>query len=95
MINTNTPATKRSRPVGAARAPHPCKKRSFLYVAKENAFIILIPLAVVVVLAFAGLLDEDAAQADEQHYCEMVKLHKETGKGWPDYKGIYAEVCGR
>lgn len=33
---------------------------------------------------------EDRKQMDA-HYCEMVKLYKNSGgeNGWPDYEGIY------
>lgn len=35
---------------------------------------------------------EDTTQ--QSLYCEMVALHKQDKTvGWPDYKGVYAEVC--
>lgn len=40
-------------------------------------------------LLFAGHLDSLDAEMDHKHYCEMVKIYKETdGRlGWPKFEG--------
>lgn len=37
----------------------------------------------------------DDIEASEQLYCEMTRLHAESGGeyGWPDYKGSRERVC--
>lgn len=34
---------------------------------------------------------------DSARYCDMVKIHKQSGEdpkiGWPDFAGIYQEFC--
>jgi len=54
-------------------------------------------LLVVVVfgLILTGLPDESQdAQADLDLYCDMVHLRQQNPDlGWPDYRGIYNEVC--
>lgn len=65
------------------------------------AFRILVsPIAWILVLLVLGLEMvgdmglEDAVRAD-QHYCQMVKLYKDTrgDAGWPDYEGTYDANC--
>ena len=41
-----------------------------------------------------GTMDAEDEQAQLEHYCDMVKLHKQDPSvGWPDYDGIYAQSC--
>lgn len=42
-----------------------------------------------VVIAMSG--DYEEQQHIDANYCQMVKLHKDSGgeNGWPDYKGTY------
>ena len=38
--------------------------------------------------------DYDVELREQETYCEMVSLHfQDPDIGWPDYKGIYSEVC--
>lgn len=53
------------------------------------------------ILVFAWLVwmvntpEHDQLSKDQTTYCEMVQTFKETNGryGWPDYRGIAAEVC--
>ena len=48
-----------------------------------------ITLAVLAVLfGFVGHMDHDDLQAEQAHYCAMVKA-----KAWPDYHGTYQREC--
>lgn len=51
-------------------------------------------------LLFAGVVwwiaeDDQREQREEVAlYCDMVELHQRNPElGWPDYRGIYDEVC--
>lgn len=50
----------------------------------------LAALFVVLALGIVGRMDADSAQADVNHYCEMVKAGH-----WPDYQGTYRSECRR
>ena len=51
--------------------------------------------AVALVVFVGGLLAPDGEPATEtEFYCQMVDINKaDDSIGWPDYKGIYDEVC--
>ena len=52
---------------------------------------ITIPVGMLLVLAafgFAGHMDYEDQQAEQAHYCEMVKAGF-----WPDYQGTYRREC--
>jgi hypothetical protein len=51
--------------------------------------IILIAIFTVAALGFIGSVDAEDAQFQEEQYCAMVKLWKETRgqSGWPAYDG--------
>lgn len=52
---------------------------------------ITIPVAMLLVLVafgFVGQMDYEDAQAQEAHYCDMVKAGH-----WPDYQGTYRREC--
>jgi len=43
-----------------------------------------------------GMTTTEEEQEGNAFYCEMVKIHKDSidpHLGWPDYRGIYDEVC--
>jgi len=41
-----------------------------------------------------GTMDAEDEQVQLEHYCEMVKLHRQDKSlGWPDYDGIYDTAC--
>lgn len=44
--------------------------------------------AVVLLLGLVGRLDYEAQEAQQEHYCDMVKARL-----WPDYQGIYRSQC--
>lgn len=47
-------------------------------------------------VGLASNLDFTEAIADEAHYCAMVRQYQlDPNTGWPDYRGIYDEVCVR
>jgi len=50
---------------------------------------------VVLAVVSVSTLDYQVAQIEQNHYCEMVTAHKESGgeRGWPDYKGNYEAAC--
>lgn len=52
-------------------------------------------LAVAFLTGIAGLDSHDDLQQQQDLYCEMVAIHKDTGGqyGWPDYKRIAERVC--
>lgn len=43
--------------------------------------------AIIVAMGIVGHMDADEAERQQEQYCEMVKLYKETNgeKGWPAY----------
>ena len=52
----------------------------------------------ILALIFSGCADpalEKELQAQQDHYCDMVRLHVESNGeyGWVDYKGDYEEKC--
>ena len=50
---------------------------------------IVLLIALLVLLGIAGGMDADEADSQQEQYCEMVKLWKESGgeKGWSAYNG--------
>ena len=67
-------------------------KRSLLSMPRWQA--IGVALFLIVAFGIAGHFDAEDAQAQLEHYCEMVKLHKQDpSTGWPDYDGIYDTAC--
>jgi len=63
----------------------------------ERKVAILALGIILVALGMAGQGDLVESETDATNYCEMVEIHKRTGggNGWPDYRGIAAEVCER
>ena len=49
---------------------------------------ILTALALLALFGWVGEMDMQAAQADRDHYCEMVRAGH-----WPDYAGTYRAEC--
>lgn len=47
-------------------------------------------LALLGLFGLAGAMDYEDQQAEQEHYCEMVK-----GGYWPDYQGTYRRECLR
>lgn len=45
-------------------------------------------LALLGLFGLAGAMDYEDQQAEQEHYCEMVK-----GGYWPDYHGTYQSEC--
>lgn len=61
---------------------------------KVNFYTICAILAGLMLFGVMGTMDAEDEQAQLEHYCEMVKLHKQDPSvGWPDYDGIYAQSC--
>jgi len=61
---------------------------------KDNFTTICAILAGLILFGVMGTMDAEDEQAQLEHYCEMVKLHKQDKSlGWPDYDGIYAQSC--
>mgnify|MGYP005992956555 CR=1 FL=1 len=56
----------------------------------------MILLAIAAAYALSACVDTVALDGERATYCEMVKLHKQTGGelGWPDYRKAYATDCG-
>jgi hypothetical protein len=54
-------------------------------------------MLVILILALGavGRMDLEDAIQSEKHYCDMVKLYKDTGgdAGWPDYENRYNKNC--
>jgi len=53
-------------------------------------------IAVVVgIVLLIALCRDDEPDHQQAIYCEMVRLHQETGGdyGWPDYRNEYGELC--
>lgn len=46
-------------------------------------------------LSVEHMTQPDDLQQQQDLYCEMVAIHKDTGGqyGWPDYKHIAQEAC--
>lgn len=67
--------------------------RHFLQGAAIGALIAL----PIILAATAGAIlgSSDDLQQQQDLYCEMVAIHKDTGGeyGWPDYKHIAEMVC--
>ncbi len=56
-----------------------------------------IVLAIIAII-LSGCSDpslEAQLQQEQQLYCEMVQMYKDTGgeNGWPDYKRNFGRVC--
>lgn len=51
--------------------------------------VILLFILVLVLMGVAGQMDFEDEQLQQDNYCEMVKLWKESHgqKGWPAYNG--------
>lgn len=51
--------------------------------------VILAIVAILVAMGFAGQMDFEDEQLQQDNYCEMVKLYKQSNgqKGWPAYNG--------
>ena len=47
-------------------------------------------LAMLGLFGLAGTMDYEDQQAEQEHYCEMVKAGY-----WPDYQGTYRRECLR
>ena len=47
-------------------------------------------LALLGLFGLAGAMDYEDQQAEQAHYCEMVKAGH-----WPDYQGTYRTQCRR
>jgi hypothetical protein len=61
---------------------------------KDNFTTICAILAGLILFGIMGTMDAEDEQAQLEHYCEMVKLHKQDKSlGWPDYDGIYDTAC--
>ena len=50
--------------------------------------IAAIATALVLLFGLAGHMDYEDQQAEQAHYCEMVKAGY-----WPDYQGTYRREC--
>ena len=63
-------------------------------ILKDNFYTICAILAGFILFALVGTMDAEDEKAQLEHYCEMVKLHKQDKSlGWPDYDGIYNTAC--
>jgi len=63
-------------------------------ILKDNFYTICAILAGLVLFGMVGTMDAEDEQAQLEHYCEMVKLHKQDKTlGWPDFDGIYDQSC--
>lgn len=61
---------------------------------KDNFTTICAILAGLILFGLVGAMDAEDEQAQQDLYCEMVKLHKQDpSTGWPDYDGIYDTAC--
>ena len=51
--------------------------------------------ALTVVMLAAMYLDKGTVQAEQEQYCDMVHLFRESkgDLGWPDYQQVYAQQC--
>lgn len=55
----------------------------------KSHHLVMLLIGVVIALAVVGKSDSDEAERQQNEYCEMVKLWKQSSgeKGWPAYKG--------
>ena len=63
---------------------------------KENLVVgIITVITIVGIFLYASMSDSEEALEAESDYCEMVTMHIDSDGelGWPDYKGIYSNVC--
>ena len=61
---------------------------------KDNFYTICAILAGLILFGLVGTMDAEDEQAQQDLYCEMVKLHKQDPSvGWPDYRGEFDELC--
>ena len=51
---------------------------------------IILALVLLALYGIVGAMDAEDAQAEQEHYCEMVKAGY-----WPDYQGTYRRECLR
>lgn len=65
----------------------PNKRTSFL---KRHAFDILAAVVVISLILLMSSCDMQAAEAERDEYCTMVKLGT-----WPDYREIAKTECSR
>lgn len=51
--------------------------------------VILLFILVLIAMGIAGEMDFEDEQLQQENYCEMVKLYKQSNgqKGWPAYNG--------
>lgn len=61
----------------------------------KQIFFILGFLFIIFLMYTSGKSEYDLQIDEQNHYCEMVKLFKDSkGKtGWPDFKNTYSEWC--
>ncbi len=52
--------------------------------------MIAVLLALLGLFGLAGAMDYEDQQAEQEHYCEMVKAGY-----WPDFNGTYRDECLR
>lgn len=71
---------------------------------KKTILSVSIISSLLVALGAVGQFDYESEVAEEKFYCEMVEIHRGekqatntigNQRGWPDFKGIYSEVCGK
>lgn len=63
-------------------------------ILRRNALTLCAILAGLLLFGLVGTMDAEDEKLQLEHYCEMVKLHKQDPTvGWPDYDGIYDTVC--
>lgn len=62
-------------------------QRSLLSIPRWQA--ILIALGLILAFGLMGRMDKEEEERQQDQYCEMVKLYKETNgqAGWPAYNG--------
>jgi len=55
----------------------------------ERLGVALLIILAIGAISWAGKVDQELEEDNDTHYCEMVKLFKETKgeSGWPPYKG--------
>ena len=63
-------------------------------ILRRNALTLCAVLAGLILFGIMGTMDAEDEQVQLEHYCEMVKLHRQDKSlGWPDYDGIYDTAC--
>lgn len=63
-------------------------------IGKINMMEVVLLLAIVVMIITQLPDPIEDLERDRKEYCEMVELHNaDPALGWPDYKGVYQEVC--